>query len=83
MPGINDEIISIVEIDNGTIWIGTQAGSVIRLKPNGNDQNAWGNYQIDRFDDQHGLAGGGVYVTDINNTPYFTALDAVYRFEPL
>jgi signal transduction histidine kinase len=80
-PGIQDEIRTLVETDDGTLWAGTQTSGVLRLTFPGNGELNWQDVQVESFGTGHGLPDGWVRVQKINDTPYFSTYNNIYRFD--
>ncbi|MCG3154925.1 MAG: Adaptive-response sensory-kinase SasA [bacterium] len=81
LPDRQDEIRTLVEMNDGTLWAGTRAAGVLRLTFPPNRKHVWENVQVELFKAQRGLPDGGVAVYEINGVPYFTMLDNIYRFD--
>lgn len=80
-PGMQDEIRSLVETDDGTLWAGTYATGVLRLTFPSSSKSIWEEAHMERFGPEQGLPMGWVGVYEINHTTYFSSLDNIYRFE--
>ncbi len=84
IPGIHEPIWSIVESEDGKLWLGTEAQGVLRVHfsdrvPN---QTRWDeNPKIDRFDFRHGLPKGWVGVNAIRARTIFTSDKGLFRFD--
>jgi serine phosphatase RsbU (regulator of sigma subunit)/ligand-binding sensor domain-containing protein len=82
--GIHEPIWSIVESDDGALWLGTEAQGVLRVhfsegifnktQPNKNPK-------IERFDSRHGLPKGWVGVNAVRARTIFTSDRGIFRFD--
>lgn len=85
IPGIHEPIWSIVESEDGRIWLGTEAQGVLRVnfsagistKTHLNE-----NPKIERFDSRHGLPKGWVGVNAVRARTIFTSDKGIFRFDP-
>jgi len=81
-PGIHqDEIRSLVEMDDGTLWAGTRATGLLRLTFPRNGAKIWQEVQVERFGPEKGLPEGYAAVYEINGVPYFSTGDKIDRFD--
>lgn len=80
-PGIQDEIRTLVETKDGKLWAGTYATGILRLTFPHNGAKIWKDVKVERFGPEQGLLAGGVWVYEINGTPYFSTSTAIYRFD--
>lgn len=80
--GVQDEIRTLVETEDGKLWAGTYATGLLRFSFAARDQSLWESVQVERFGPEHGLPIGWVGVYEINHTTYFCSPDRIYRFDP-
>ncbi|MDZ7344322.1 MAG: ATP-binding protein, partial [candidate division KSB1 bacterium] len=80
-PDIQDEVRTLVEMDDGSLWAGTQATGILRLTFPRNNAKIWEDVKVERFGPQQGLPEEGLFGYEINRTPYFVAIDAIFRFD--
>jgi signal transduction histidine kinase len=79
---INDDPTSIVEDEDGSIWVGTFASGLYRIKFRKDDR---GNIILkgavmEHFDKNNGLQNAITLVYKINRIDYFVTADSIYRF---
>jgi len=82
--GIHEPIWSIVESEDGRLWLGTEAQGVLRvnfLDGNSNLRRWNENPKVERFDFQHGLPKGWVGVNAIRARTIFTSDQGLFRFD--
>ncbi len=70
---------SIVEDDDGTLWLGTATGNVLRVPPPGTDENNEPN--IASYGPSHGLPEGWINVFKAANHIMFATVQGLYRIE--
>ncbi|MEJ2614955.1 MAG: hypothetical protein P8Z35_08355, partial [Ignavibacteriaceae bacterium] len=80
---IADVASSIVEKNDGTLWVGTNASGIFRITF---DKDSRGDIviskpHIEHFDKNNGLQSGFNYVSKINGKIYFTTADSTYKFD--
>jgi signal transduction histidine kinase len=80
-PDIQDEIIALIETEDGRLWAGTRTTGVLRLTFPRNGAKIWQEVQVERFGPEKGLPEGYAGVYEINGVPYFSTLDNIYRFD--
>ncbi|MEQ9423547.1 MAG: ATP-binding protein [Cyclobacteriaceae bacterium] len=80
IDGVQIYVSSLIELDDGTIWIGTQAKGVFSFNINQIKGTDLSDVELQHFNENHGLSVGIKYAYNINNVPYFTGIDAIYRF---
>ncbi len=80
-PDLQDEVRTLVEMDDGTLWVGTNATGVLRLIFPGNGEDIWQGVQVERFGTQAGLPEGTVEVYEVRGSPYFETTEGLYRFD--
>jgi serine phosphatase RsbU (regulator of sigma subunit) len=84
MRGIHEPIWSIVESDDGALWLGTEAQGVLRVTFSegvSNKTHLNENPQIERFDTRHGLPKGWVGVNAVRARTIFTSDKGIFRFD--
>jgi serine phosphatase RsbU (regulator of sigma subunit) len=82
--GIHEPIWSIVESEDGKLWLGTEAQGVLRVHfPDGiSNKTRWNeNPKIERFDFRHGLPKGWVGVNAVGARTIFTSDKGLFRFD--
>jgi len=79
IEGIEETIRTIVESEDGKLWLGIYPRGVLRL--DFTTGAARQNPQIERFDAQHGLPAGGVHVYATTAHPVFTTDLGLFRFD--
>jgi len=82
--GIHEPIWSIVESEDGRLWLGTEAQGVLRVNFSDGNSNSsrWNqNPQVERFDFQHGLPKGWVGVYAMSTRTIFTSDQGLFRFD--
>jgi serine phosphatase RsbU (regulator of sigma subunit)/ligand-binding sensor domain-containing protein len=80
---IADVVNSIVEDDDGKLWLGTNSSGLFRIEFNKDDK---GNIILDKpvighFDKTNGLPSGQLWVDKFNGVNYFSSSDSLYKFE--
>ena len=87
VPGVTEQVRTLYEQPDGSLWAGTQATGVLRVRwaerpaPAPAERPA---AIIDRFGDADGISSGFVSVQQVDGTPYFGAVTgtlAVYRYD--
>lgn len=81
VPGVTEDVWTFAESRDGSIWAGTQQGS-IRLT-NFTDNNghlSLANIQVKKFGTADGLSEGSIYVSSIQGTVFFVSGKSVFRF---
>ncbi len=97
IPGVYEQIWSIVEDEQGALWLGTDAQGVIRVEisvasktstpmssPTAGSRNKIGQprpLKVERFGVAQGLAGGGVQVFSVAGKEFFAATTGIFRFD--
>lgn len=83
VPGISDDVWTIAEDHNGSIWIGTQDNGVLRLKLSVDAAGVpvLARSRVERFDSSHGLSPGSVSVMQAGGVNYFGTRQGLYRFD--
>jgi len=84
LRGIHEPIWSIVESEDGKLWLGTEAQGVLRVNfPGGiSSETRWNeNPQVERFDFRHGLPKGWVGVNAMRARTIFTSDKGLFRFD--
>jgi signal transduction histidine kinase/ligand-binding sensor domain-containing protein len=92
VPGIYEQIWSLVETPQGDLWLGTDAQGVLRIRfremKNGSESRSTSQATsleastIDRFGVADGLAEGGVQVFAAAGKEFFATTSGVFRFDP-
>lgn len=81
VPGFEDEISSIAQIDPNTLWLGTRTGLIFKITfPNG-DETLLKDTQVDRYTQDHGLPVGSISVYEVNDDLFFLSQEGIYRFD--
>jgi len=82
--GIHEPIWSIVESEDGRLWLGTEAQGVLQVDFSGeisNEIRRNENPHVERFDFRHGLLRGWVGVNAMKARPIFTSDAGLFRFD--
>ena len=84
--GVSDEVRSVVEDDDGRLWLGTAAGGVLRVDfwssvQHGSDAGLPLSPRVERFGVAHGLPPTGLNVARAAGTAYFLSTEAIFRFD--
>lgn len=82
--GIHEPIWSIVEDEDGKLWLGTEAQGVLRVNFSDGISNKtrWNeNPKVGRFDFRHGLPKGWVGVNPVRARTIFTSDKGLFRFD--
>jgi serine phosphatase RsbU (regulator of sigma subunit)/ligand-binding sensor domain-containing protein len=81
--GLTDQVTSIVEDNDGKLWMGTNASGVYRitLRKDGKGNIILDNPVIEHFETTNGLPGGLLFVNKFNGKDYFESTDKVYKFD--
>ncbi|MBA3269494.1 MAG: GAF domain-containing protein, partial [Acidobacteria bacterium] len=83
IAGISDQVRSVFQAKDGTIWAGTQSSGAFRLR----DADAQPGTprpaapRVDRFGAAEGLATGGAAIVRVGETVYASVLDKIARFD--
>jgi serine phosphatase RsbU (regulator of sigma subunit) len=80
---LTDQVTSIVEDNDGKLWIGTNASGVysITLRKDNNGNIILDKPLIEHFDKTNGLPEGLLFVNKFNGKNYFESTDKVYKFD--
>ncbi len=80
---IADVASSIIEENDGTLWVGTNASGVfnITFRKDKDGNIIVTKPHIEHFDKNNGLQSGFNYVNKFNGTIYFTTADSTYKFD--
>ena len=80
---LTDQVTSIVEDNDGKLWMGTNASGVYRitLRKDGKGEIILYNPIIEHFETANGLPEGLLYVNKFNGKDYFESTDKVYKFD--
>jgi signal transduction histidine kinase/ligand-binding sensor domain-containing protein len=78
IPGVHEQIHSITETPEGTLWLGTNTSGLLLLKFE--NVSSLSNPGIKRFIGDSGLPDGGVSVFSISGIDYFATNKGLYRF---
>lgn len=84
ISGIHEPIWSIVENNEGELWLGTEAQGVLRISSLPGNHSATlrnENQKIERFDVRHGLPKGWVGVYPTRTRTIFTSDRGLFRFD--
>jgi signal transduction histidine kinase/ligand-binding sensor domain-containing protein len=78
--GINEEVRSIVETKDGTLWLGTRSQGYLRVDFSTGFQH---NPTVERFDSRHGLPKGygWTIVISMSNREVFVTDRGIFRFD--
>jgi signal transduction histidine kinase len=83
VPNISDEVRTVVELDDGRLWLGTTAGGVMRVafpvKADG--QPDLTSPVIERYGTADGLPAGGGFATSVAGKLSFIAQRGIFAFE--
>ncbi|MGB8317634.1 MAG: ATP-binding protein [Ignavibacteriaceae bacterium] len=80
---VTDVASSIIEDDDGTLWVGTNASGVFKISfpKSKNGDIIVSEPHIKHFDKNNGLQSGFMYINKFNGKKYFTTADSTYRFD--
>ena len=80
---IADVASSIVEENDGTLWVGTNASGIFKITfgKDSNGKIVISDPHIEHFDKANGLQSGFNFVNKFNGTVYFTTPDSTYKFD--
>ncbi|CAN5241164.1 hypothetical protein BH20BAC1_BH20BAC1_03370 [soil metagenome] len=83
VPKVDDQIWTLSENEDGTLWVGTQAGFVYRITPffNVNGEPIPGKFRSERFGKEQGLQNGIGATYKIKGETWFPADSCIYRFD--
>ncbi len=84
--GVSEEVRSVVEDDDGRVWLGTAASGVLRVDfwssvQAGSKTSLPLNPRVERFGAAHGLPSTGVNVAWAAGKPFFLSTEAIFRFD--
>jgi serine phosphatase RsbU (regulator of sigma subunit)/ligand-binding sensor domain-containing protein len=82
--GIHEPIWTIVENEEGELWLGTEAQGVLRVSLPGGNSSATlrrESLSVERFDFRHGLPKGWVGVYAAGARTVFTSDKGIFRFD--
>ena len=80
---ITDAVISIVQENDGRLWIGTNASGVFRItfRKDENGNSILSKPVIEHFDKSNGLQNSQVWIDNFNRKTYFSSADSIYKFD--
>jgi signal transduction histidine kinase/CheY-like chemotaxis protein len=83
IPGISDDVWTIIEAAGGVFWAGTQDNGALRLRLRRDEQGQPLVEQtiVERFGSNHGLPPGSVSVMKAGGVSYFGTKQGLYRFD--
>lgn len=83
IPGITDQIWSITENKDGSIWAGTQAGAVFHVTIGINEKGNidFKKTSFEKYNAEHGYKNGLGQVFSIKGINYFIADSSLYTFD--
>lgn len=82
VSGINEQVRSLFQLPDGTLWAGTQSSGVLRVRlPDVASGERPAAPVVDRFGAGQGLAQGGSFVIPVAGKPYFSVLGKVAVFD--
>ena len=78
-----DNITSMVEDKDGTLWAGTNASGIFKINfhKNGEGKTTIQNPIVEHFNESNGLQSGYLYITKIKDTNYYVSSDSIYKFD--
>jgi signal transduction histidine kinase/DNA-binding response OmpR family regulator len=82
VSGISEQVRSLFQAADGTLWAGTQSSGLLRLRAadtNAGDRPS--NPSVDRFGAGQGLAQGGATVIAVADKPYVSVLGKITVFD--
>jgi GAF domain-containing protein/CheY-like chemotaxis protein len=83
IPGLDDQVWTFSENNDGTVWVGTQSGVVYKVYPAFDQSGAplTSKFRFEKLGEEHGLkkALGNVY--KIKGEALFPADSGIYRFD--
>jgi len=80
VKGVTEEIRTIVEDKDGSLWLGTVFQGVLRVRLTAHVPEGW-NAEIELFNRTHGLPDGPVNVREIDGNIVFATHKGHYRFD--
>lgn len=81
IPGIHEYIYSLIEDDNGALWVTPFSGGMIRVNFPGATPTSLLQPQITRFDSTHGLPMGSLDIYRTRTHLVFMGTGGLYRFD--
>ena len=82
---IGDEMASLTEDNDGSLWIKTFYEGVVHISSNSNNLfsiNNSSNIKVDRYNKQNGLPGKQCNIISINKKTLFATDAGLFRFAP-
>jgi signal transduction histidine kinase/DNA-binding response OmpR family regulator/ligand-binding sensor domain-containing protein len=83
---IGDDISSLVEDSDGSLWIETSYGGAVHVKNDTGDLfslNKSTKIEIDRYNNQNGLPGNNYIIISIDGKTLFATNDGLFRFDAI
>lgn len=74
LDGVSDQVRTLHENPDGSLWLGTQATGVLRVtfQPGtAPGTPPWDGARVERFGVEHGLVPGGVFINPVGGAPFF------------
>lgn len=83
VPGLDDQVWTFSENEDGTIWIGTQSSIIYKLRPAFNEKGepVLTKFQVEKFGAEHGFKAALGAVFKIKGESWFPADSCIYRFD--
>lgn len=78
VKGVHEDIRTIVERDDGVLWLGTRYQGLLRITPSVQQSEEW---VVERFGTEHGLPKGGIRAFSINGRETFGTDKGLMRFD--
>src|SRR5690606_2889024 len=82
VPGTDVEFWSIAEPEPGTLWLGTSASGVLRVRfPQSGSAPPLGSAEVTAYGPEHGLPASSVQVAAVGERLFFLTNDGLFRFD--
>jgi len=79
-PGIEEEVRSIAEGEDGTIWLGTKSQGILRLAPPTFERGP-ATSRLERFGVSQGLPEGEINVYAVGKRLFFASRNGLFRYD--
>jgi signal transduction histidine kinase/ligand-binding sensor domain-containing protein len=79
---MTDNVSSIIEDNDGTIWVGTNISGAykIKFKKDAEGNIILKNPDVEHFAQKSGLSNGYLVINNLNGTNYFATSDSIFKF---
>ena len=81
VPGTQSVVLSIVSTDDGSLWLGTAASGVMRLRYDPGVEELLNAFEVEHYGSEQGVPEGWVTLSMIENRLLLSAKSGLFSFE--